>query len=182
MFSLNSNICHYSKRAWTCHPAILLCKRPWCFDSTSKTYVRHRIFKLSPIYASLIYQISWIQWIPVPFIKTFCAILSFCTHLHSSIFGFRLSDGLTKWSCFALVSRLSPTVSLEVIVTSCARVPLVVEIKSYIDHNTVVDPGFLRGGSAYPLGDYYLAQCLQKVGWKWKNKMDWEGARGTDTS
>ena len=32
-----------------------------------KTHVRDRIFKLSPIHALVIYQIPWIQWIPVPF-------------------------------------------------------------------------------------------------------------------
>ena len=52
--------CHYSKRARTC---CLLCKRPGCYHSTSKTHVRDRIFKLSPIHASVIYQIPWIPWI-----------------------------------------------------------------------------------------------------------------------
>ena len=54
------NICHYSKRAQTCH---LLCKRPGCYHSVSKTHVRERIFKLSPIHALVIYQIPWIRWI-----------------------------------------------------------------------------------------------------------------------
>ena len=56
MFSLNSvtKNCHYSKRARTFH---LLCKRPGCYHSTSKTHVRERIFKTSPINASVIYQI-----------------------------------------------------------------------------------------------------------------------------
>ena len=48
----------------------LLGKRPKCYHSTNKTHVRDRIFKLSPIHASVIYQIPWIcwiQWIPVPF-------------------------------------------------------------------------------------------------------------------
>ena len=63
----DKNICHYSKRARTCH---LLCLRPGCYHSISKTHVRGKIFKLSPIYASVICQfhwIRWIQWIPVPF-------------------------------------------------------------------------------------------------------------------
>ena len=50
-------------RTRTCH---LLCKRPGCHHSTSKTHVRDRIFKLSPIHASVIYQIHWIpriHWI-----------------------------------------------------------------------------------------------------------------------
>ena len=34
----------------------LLCKRPGCYHSASKTHVRDRIFKLSPIHASVIYQ------------------------------------------------------------------------------------------------------------------------------
>ena len=55
----DKNICHYNKKAWTCH---LLCKRPGCYHSTSKTHVRDRIFKLSPIHTSVIYQIRWIQW------------------------------------------------------------------------------------------------------------------------
>ena len=41
----------YSKRIRTCH---LLCKRPGCYHSASKTHVRDRIFKLRPIHASLI--------------------------------------------------------------------------------------------------------------------------------
>ena len=55
----DKDICHYSKRTQTCH---LLCKRPGCYHSASKIHVRDRIFKLSPIHASLIYQIHWIQW------------------------------------------------------------------------------------------------------------------------
>ena len=54
------NIFHYSKRTRTCH---LLCKRPECFHSTSKTHVRDRIFTLNPIHASVIYQVPWICWI-----------------------------------------------------------------------------------------------------------------------
>ena len=50
----DKNICHYSKRTWTCH---LLCERPRCYHITSKTHVRDRIFKLNPIHASVIYQI-----------------------------------------------------------------------------------------------------------------------------
>ena len=53
------NICLYSKRTWTCH---LLYKRPGCYYSTSKKHVRDRIFKLSQIHASVIYQIPWIRW------------------------------------------------------------------------------------------------------------------------
>ena len=43
-----------NKRALTCY---LLCKRPGGYHSTSKTHVRNRIFKLSPIHTSVIYQI-----------------------------------------------------------------------------------------------------------------------------
>ena len=60
----DKNICHCNKRARTCN---LLCKRPGCYHSTSETHVRGRIFKLSPINASVIYQFHRIQWIPVPF-------------------------------------------------------------------------------------------------------------------
>ena len=52
---------------WTCH---LLCKSPRCYHSASKTRVAERIFKLSPIYASVIYQIPWICWISDPFKET----------------------------------------------------------------------------------------------------------------
>ena len=41
----------------------LLCEKPECYHSTSKTHVRDRIFKLSSIHASVIYQIPWIRWI-----------------------------------------------------------------------------------------------------------------------
>ena len=40
---------------------------PTTSHSASKTHVWDGIFKLSPIHASVIYQIRWIQWIPVPF-------------------------------------------------------------------------------------------------------------------
>ena len=49
----------FIKRPRTCH---LLCKRPRCYHSISKTCVRDRIFKLNPIHASIIYQIPWIRW------------------------------------------------------------------------------------------------------------------------
>ena len=48
------------KRTWTCH---LLCKIPGCYHSASNTHVRDIIFQLSPIHASVIYQIPWIRWI-----------------------------------------------------------------------------------------------------------------------
>ena len=41
----------------------LLCKRPGCYHSTTKTHVRDRIFKLFQIHASVIYQIRQIHWI-----------------------------------------------------------------------------------------------------------------------
>ena len=44
----------FIKRAQTCH---LLCRRPGCCHSTSKTQVRERIFKLILIYASVNDQI-----------------------------------------------------------------------------------------------------------------------------
>ena len=49
----DKNICLYSKRIQTCH---LLCKRPGCYHSASKTHVGDRIFKLRPIYASVIFN------------------------------------------------------------------------------------------------------------------------------
>ena len=55
---------YFQKIIWTCH---LLCERPRCYHSTSKTQVAERIFKLRPIYASVIYQIAWIHWIFNPF-------------------------------------------------------------------------------------------------------------------
>ena len=63
----DKNICYYSERARTCH---LLCWNQGCYHFNSQTHVRNRIFKMTPILASLIYQIPWIrwmQWIPVPF-------------------------------------------------------------------------------------------------------------------
>ena len=58
--SVTKNICHYSKRVWACHH---LFKRPGD-HSTSNTHVRDSILRLSPIHASVIYQIRWIS---VPF-------------------------------------------------------------------------------------------------------------------
>ena len=54
MFSLNSTN-PVTKRLQTCH---LLHKRPGCCHSTCKTHVRDRIFKLSPIDASVIIKFS----------------------------------------------------------------------------------------------------------------------------
>ena len=50
----DKNICHYSKRAQSCH---FLCNRQGCYQSASKTHVRDRMFKLSPTHASVRYQI-----------------------------------------------------------------------------------------------------------------------------
>ena len=50
----DENSCHYSKRTRSCH---LLCERPGCYDSASKTHVRDRISKLRPFHASVIYRI-----------------------------------------------------------------------------------------------------------------------------
>ena len=44
----------------TCH---VLCKGPRCYDSASKTHAGERIFELTAIHASLIYQILRICWI-----------------------------------------------------------------------------------------------------------------------
>ena len=69
-FSLNSvtKILFVRKIIRTCH---LLCKRLRCYHNASKkTQVGERIFKLSPIHASVIYQIPcvhWIHWISDPF-------------------------------------------------------------------------------------------------------------------
>ena len=51
-------ILYFKKTILTCY---LLCKRPRCYLSTSKTQVAEIIFKLSPIHASVIYQIPWIR-------------------------------------------------------------------------------------------------------------------------
>ena len=66
----DKNICHYSKRVWTCHPAT------FCVRDQDATTVppRHMwepgSLKLSLIHGSVIYQIPWIRWnhwIPVLF-------------------------------------------------------------------------------------------------------------------
>ena len=57
--------------------------RPGCYHSASKTHVRDRIFKLSPIHASVIYHILWIhriQWIPVPFRVNSNSLHFICCH------------------------------------------------------------------------------------------------------
>ena len=62
-----TKITAYSKRVQTCR---LLCWIPGCYHSACKTHVRDRIFKSTPIHASVIHQITWncwIHWIPVPF-------------------------------------------------------------------------------------------------------------------
>ena len=53
-------ILYFKNIIQTCH---LLCKRPRCYNSASKTQVAERVFKLNPIHASVIYQIPWISWI-----------------------------------------------------------------------------------------------------------------------
>ena len=56
MFSLNlATKIFVIEKVQTCH---LLCKKLGCYHSTSKTRVTDRIFKLSPMYASMIYQDS----------------------------------------------------------------------------------------------------------------------------
>ena len=60
--SRDKNICHYSNRTRTCH---FLWKRLGSYHSVNRTHVTDKIFKLSPIQASMIYQIPkirWIQW------------------------------------------------------------------------------------------------------------------------
>ena len=151
------------KRARTCHPATSCIRGQ---DPTTAPHVRDRIFNLSPIHVSVFYQVSWIQWIPVPFIKTFCAILSYCIYLHSFIFGFRLSDGLTKWSCFALVSLLSPTVSLQVLVTSCAGVPLVGEVNVTWSQHSGGSRISQRGSLPYGgllFGTMFAENCIKMI-------------------
>ena len=61
----DKNICHYSKRAGTCHPATS-CVR---VQDATTVLARHmwEIFKLTPIDASVIYQIPWIRRIQCKF-------------------------------------------------------------------------------------------------------------------
>ena len=56
-------ILYFKQIIRTCH---LLCKRLGCYHSTSRTQVAERIFELSPIHASLIYQSPWTHWISNP--------------------------------------------------------------------------------------------------------------------
>ena len=55
MFSLNLVTKNMSLKGFV--PVVSKCKIPGCYYSASKTYVRDRIFKLTPIQASVIYQI-----------------------------------------------------------------------------------------------------------------------------
>ena len=78
MFSLNSvtKILYSKTIIQTCH---LLCKRPRCYYSTSKTQVADRIFELSLIHASVIYQIPGIfliHWISDPFRKNSIVLIT----------------------------------------------------------------------------------------------------------
>ena len=57
----------------------LLCKRPGCYHSTSKIHVRDRIFKSSPIHASVV--ISFPEFSSAPFRKNSTVSLSLL-HLH----------------------------------------------------------------------------------------------------
>ena len=67
VFSLNSvTKIFVIKRTRTCH---LLCKRPECHHSASKTHVRYRIFKLTPIHASVIIGFSEFNESSAPFRK-----------------------------------------------------------------------------------------------------------------
>ena len=117
MFSLNSVTKIFAiKRVRTCH---LFCKSPVCYHSASKTHVRNRFFKLSPIHASVIYQISlnslkvllhWRKtlettgsnWLP-----TLCTILPIFTcstvpHLTKLISFIKCASNL---SCLSHISR-----------------------------------------------------------------------------
>ena len=56
----------YSKRTRTCH---LLCNRPECYHSASKTHMRDRIFKSSPNHASMIIRFPEFSESSTPFRK-----------------------------------------------------------------------------------------------------------------
>ena len=71
MFSLNSVTIVITVKRLKMSPSHLLCKRPGCYHSTSETHVRDRIFKLSPIHASVIYQIPRIHFSFQLFVLTF---------------------------------------------------------------------------------------------------------------
>ena len=59
----------WKKVIWNCS---LLCKGPGCYQRVIKTSVTESIFKLTPIHASVIFEISriqWFQWILLPFME-----------------------------------------------------------------------------------------------------------------
>ena len=72
---------HYSNLP----PSHLLCKRPTCYHSASKTLVAERIFKLSPIHVSVIYQIPWIHWISDPFRENSNVLVFLAGQIHQML-------------------------------------------------------------------------------------------------
>ena len=96
-FSLNiftefsdKNICHYSKRAQTCHPATSYARDQDAITALAR-HVRDKIFKLNPIHASVIYQIPWIQWIPFPFCENSIVLLPMETKIRWVVAWYRFS-------------------------------------------------------------------------------------------
>ena len=64
--SLTRNCIYIQEIIRTCN---LLYKKPRYDHSTSKTWITDMIFEISPVHASVIYQIPWIHCISVPFRK-----------------------------------------------------------------------------------------------------------------
>ena len=90
----------YSKRTRTCH---LLCKRPGCYHSASKTHVRDRIFKSTPIHASMIIrfpEFAEFSESSAPFKKNSIETPKFDKSLFcwSALWKFGPSDGFLKLS------------------------------------------------------------------------------------
>ena len=100
------------KRGRSCN---LLCWRSGCCDSTSKTQMRDRIFKLTLIHASVIYQIAWIS---IPFRENSITLSLYCATLVKklqwrSLAGLSSRHFLSCWLAMIFITFLSIDLHLK---------------------------------------------------------------------
>ena len=110
----------------TCHLLCNCVRDPRCYHAASKAQVAERIFKLSQILTSVIYQISWIRW-------NFWSIYG---KLH-----FRADDN----KIFLITPSRSVTKNWQVVSCTCTFKcvsPLITWDFYYIQNGLMIDPRF----------------------------------------
>ena len=141
MFSLNSlnsvqKILYLKIICQKCH---LLCKKLRCYHSASKTRVAERIFKLSPIHASVIYHIVWIRWIHR--ISDYEELQYRCENVQST-HNVRIRND-TKWFCKWQLSHTTIT-NNHMLDTSLGRTPEVESIRKLPGSVSALNKGHIN--------------------------------------